>query len=221
MHAPNKILVPVDFTETSHAALEYAVVLAERLGAEVDLLHVWGPPAVPVDGPANENGDPAVRPAMSGDELLTSFAHSDYGPTMVEWLTECRRGGNTEPHGRLTAASSSDVPDAIVQAVQSGDYDLIVMGTNAHHPLAHFFRGSVSQKVLRRAPCPVITVHRDDASIVASTVTPTSWPSSPTLEPHDADPDLDATIEREIDRDTDRESEDPAIEPTGKLAGLS
>lgn len=149
MHVPSKILVPVDFSESSRAALDYAAVLAERLGAELDVLHVWRPEAVP----------------SSSVELLSDFAQSDPGHKMIEWLTACDERTFVTTHGRIAAADRAEVPDAIVDVVESGAYDLIVMGASQHGLLTHLFKGSTAEKVRQRAPCPVVTVRAPDDDV--------------------------------------------------------
>jgi nucleotide-binding universal stress UspA family protein len=142
MHSPSKILVPVDFTDSSRAALEYAATLGARLGAEIDVLHVWQPP----------------RAAGSEEELLVEFERSDAGHKMMEWLVSLELRSDVEPHGRLATGVRSGVPDAIVAAAESGAYDLVVMATHGRQGLSLLFRSSVTEKVVSRAPCPVVTL---------------------------------------------------------------
>jgi nucleotide-binding universal stress UspA family protein len=167
MHAPSKILVPVDFSASSRAALEYASVLAACLGAEVDVLHVWRPQTVPT----------------SRVDLLADFARSDPGHTMMEWLGALDRP-DVEAHGRLAAADRAAVPDTILDVAESGEYDLVVIGATPHGRLAHLFKASVTEQIVERAPCPVITVRAANdvhpeppASADPDIMTMWSWPS--------------------------------------------
>jgi universal stress protein A len=146
MHTPSRILVPVDFTESSRAALEYAALLGSRLGAEVDMFHVWR----------------SQHAAASKGEVLTEFMQSDAGHEMTEWLASFEKRGDVIAHGRLAEGAHGQVPDAIVEAVESCAYDLVVMATHGRQGLSHLLRGSVTEKVVRRAPCPVITVRSPD-----------------------------------------------------------
>ena len=141
MQSPHRILVPVDFSEPSRAALEYAAVLGAELGAEVDVLHVFS------------RGDDA---GTSGS-LLADFARSDAGHTMVEWLASCEKHGVAAVHGRLAPGERGDVPSTIVEVADH--YDLIVMGTHGRHGLARVLFGRVADSVARRARCPVVTVN--------------------------------------------------------------
>ena len=151
MHAPSKILVPVDFSQSSREALEYAAELGARLGAEVDVLHVWRPPNV----------------VGSKEGIVAEFTQSDAGHLMMEWLVEFDLRGDVATHGRLAATVRSDVSETIVEVAETGAYDLVVMATHGRHGLSLLFRGSVAAKVASRAPCPVVTLRAvDDEAIV-------------------------------------------------------
>jgi len=143
----NRILVPVDFSGPSRAALEYAVFLGSKFGAEIDVLHVWRPP----------------EDVESRMQLLSEFKVSDAGHKMVTWLASCELHGGVEAHGRVAPGARRDVPDTVVGAVEAGSYDLVVMGTHGHQGLMHLLRGSITEEVVRRAPCPVVTVHEKSA----------------------------------------------------------
>jgi len=146
MLMPSKILVPVDFSGSSHAALEYAAVLGSRFGADVDVLHVWHP---------SHRGE-------SKEELLSEFTRSEAGKKMMEWLATFELRGDVAAHGCLMPGDRRDVPDAIIEVVKSREYDLIVMATHARHGMSLFTRGSVAEKVVRRAPCPVVAIPTDE-----------------------------------------------------------
>lgn len=170
MLMPSKIVVPVDFSGSSRAALEYAAVLGSRFGADVDVLHVWHP---------SHRGE-------SKAELLDEFTRSEAGKKMMEWLASFELRGDVAAHGCLVPGVRRDVPDAIIEVVTSREYDLIVMATHAHHGLSLFTRGSVVEKVMRRAPCPVVTVPTDEDEdtptaeaepIDPAVVGPWLWPS--------------------------------------------
>jgi nucleotide-binding universal stress UspA family protein len=165
MHSPNKILVPVDFTASSRTALEYAATLGARFGAEVDVLHVWRPPHV----------------TSTKQELLADFVQTDEGHKMMEWLASFELRSDVEAHGRLAPGARGDVPEAIVGTATSGAYDLVVMATHGHH---HFLRESVTENVIRRSPCPVLTVPATEDIVPVEPPDPDldarniwSWPS--------------------------------------------
>lgn len=148
MHQIQKILVPVDFSDCSRAALEYAYFLAQHFDAMVDVFHAWTAP--PYVSPylavqiSRRNGEP---------ETLEALARGEASRQMEEFLK------NTAPPSGLKVGVRIEFgieSDAIQAAAAS--YDLIVMGTHGRSGVSHFFMGSVAEKVIRNAPCPVITV---------------------------------------------------------------
>ena len=145
-----RILVPTDFSATADAALDYAFVLAERFGAPIELLHVLDDPFV-ADGMAAEayiSEAPVLRSAMLRDaqERLRHRATTREGVTHID--TEVLFG-----HGARTIAE---------YAAERG-VDLIVMGTHGRTGFAHLLLGSVAERLVRTAPCPVLTVRHPEA----------------------------------------------------------
>lgn len=149
MSAITHILVPTDFSETSDAALDYALRLAEPFGASLHLLHVLDDPFV-TDGLSSEayiTEAPTLRTAML-DDARKRLAHRAMPtrPGVVRIETEVLFG-----HGAKT----------IAEYAATLDVDLIVMGTHGRTGVAHFLLGSVAERLVRTAPCPVLTVrHR-------------------------------------------------------------
>ena len=146
MQSPNRILVPVDFSDPSLAALRYATALGAQLGASVDVLHVWDPP----------------RDVESRTKLLVEFAKSDEGHKMMEWLSSFEQDSQVETRGRIAPGGEVGVTDAILREVECGDYDLVVMGAHPHHGFWRLLKGGVTDEVVRRAPCPVLTIRAED-----------------------------------------------------------
>jgi len=150
MQSLHRILVAVDFSASSRAAAEYAALLGEKFGAEVDVLHVWRP----------------SESASSRGEILAEFARSEEGNKMRDLLQAIERVGGVEPHGRI-APSGGDVPDAILQVVANEEYDLVVVGTHWRDGLARMLKDGVAETVMRRSPCPVVTVPATDVLMEA------------------------------------------------------
>jgi nucleotide-binding universal stress UspA family protein len=143
-----RILVPVDFSACSRTAVEYAAVLARQFRASVDLLHIWEPPQyVDPEGFAF-----AVAPS---DGSLVEFSRSQAGREMDRLLTELHRYEVRQVGGRI---ETGEAVEEILKVLADGKYDLAVMGTHGRTGLAHLLMGSVAEKVMRRAPCPVLTV---------------------------------------------------------------
>ncbi len=142
--ALRRILVPVDFSETSRLAVQTAMQLGAHFGASIDLLHVWEPPQLRPDLMvwAEADGktlwDVAKRNAA---EELGTFLSSLPAKSIARH--EIRTGNPAE---------------LIVERARDGGYDLLVLGTHGRTGVQHFFIGSVAEKVVRLAPCPVLTV---------------------------------------------------------------
>lgn len=145
MNPVKRILVPVDFSPCSKAALEHASFLAHRLGAELEVLHVWEPPTYVT---------PEMVVHMPGEKsrTLAEFVRTQSGQAMEALLASIERDGLVV-HGRLETGA---VVETILRAAREND--LVVMGTHGRTGLSHLLLGSVAEKVVRRSPCPVLTV---------------------------------------------------------------
>jgi len=141
------ILVPVDFSDHSEAAVTYAAQLAERLGASLNLLHVVEDPvATGAWGSDLQVPDlPRIREhiARASEERLKTFADTV--------------GTGGAPF--VTTVLVGRAHDAILDCAREIDADLIVMGTRGRSGLAHMLMGSVAERVVRHAACPVLTLH--------------------------------------------------------------
>ena len=142
-----RILVPVDFSESSRRALEHALSLAEGSGASVDLIHVWEPPwTLSTDAVAMMAG--AANASVEMEDLGRAEQQ------LKAWLEPYQSGG--VPMGALL--EQGPVADTLVRIAQERGYDLMVMGTHGRTGLARLVLGSVAQQVSKRATCPVLTV---------------------------------------------------------------
>jgi nucleotide-binding universal stress UspA family protein len=139
-----RILVPLDLGESSARTLDYAKTVAQPFGASLVLLHVVPNPYVTAASdvylpPPQEFLDTLVRDARS---RLEELAHQvDRGTLPVE-----------------TVVQVGDPLVEIVNVAASRLADLIVMGTHGRTGVAHFMLGSVAERVVRTAPCPVLTI---------------------------------------------------------------
>jgi nucleotide-binding universal stress UspA family protein len=147
-----KMLVPVDFSDCSRAALDYAIYFGNRLeSASIDVLHVWRPPVF-VDL------DTKVQGPEGREQTLAEFAGSRAGQAMKEFLAEIEAGGAFEVHGRL---ESGEPFHTVLEVATEEEYDLIIMGT--HGESKSFKLGSIAQKVVRNATIPVLTIRTPEA----------------------------------------------------------
>jgi nucleotide-binding universal stress UspA family protein len=152
-----KILVPVDFSECSGAAVDYAAFLAKSFGAKVTLLHAWQPPADL--GPFL--GQVAIRDPDSGkDRTLAEFVESQ-SRHALDGLIEGLTSKGVDVEGRLEPGAARKGITAVSEAE---GYDLIVMGTHGRTGLAHAVMGSVAEWVVRHAKVPVLTVRAEEAA---------------------------------------------------------
>jgi nucleotide-binding universal stress UspA family protein len=150
-----RILVPMDFSPPSEAALEYARSVAARYGASLHLLHV-------ADDPYRAfYSAEAFVPAIEGlrDEILTETTRC---------LTERLRPSDVAELGATAEAIVGTPAGSIVEYASGNDIDLIVMGTHGRGGMAHLLMGSVAERVVRTAPCPVLTVRGVQNAAVAA-----------------------------------------------------
>ena len=145
-----RILVPVDFSPTSDAALRYGIELARRFTARLYLLNVPEHP-----GEAAEAEYP-----IGIFETMQNAAHDRLWHLLSE--EEARE---LRPE---CAMRSGDPADAIVRYAHEHDVDVIVMGTRGREGVARVLLGSVAEKVVRRAPCPVLTVRHPEHEFITA-----------------------------------------------------
>lgn len=138
-----KILVPVDFSANSNLALDYAHGLALKFGAALHVVHVCevlGPIVGAMDAYAVLYSDWSQR---LGEEAERSLIRATAAMTDVKFTTEVLFGRPAS---------------AIVEAAETNDADLIVMGTHGHGAVMHALMGNVAERVVRTASRPVLTI---------------------------------------------------------------
>jgi len=163
------VLVPTDFSDPAHHALRYALEEATLHHARVTLLHVLSAHAgtdvyYVTDGPAEGATQAGVDP--SGGGPLRAFSPAE--PTVVRHdpgevartqLEDLIRGTF---QGRWSVEIAVGPPaDTIARVARELGADLIVMGTHGRTGVQHVLLGSVAEKVVRMAPCPVLTVRHE------------------------------------------------------------
>jgi nucleotide-binding universal stress UspA family protein len=140
-----KICCPIDFSDASRAAMAVAADLARRFGASLTLLHAY-----PVPGFTFPDGS-VVASARMLQELADQAAKH-----LGEWRSEA------EGLGAPVVASATAIGEPAVEIVgyaKEHGIDLLVLGTHGRTGLEHALMGSVAERVVRRARCPVLTVH--------------------------------------------------------------
>jgi nucleotide-binding universal stress UspA family protein len=145
-----RILFPTDFSDSAERAFAIADSLAQKYDATLHVLHVivW----------SSAHLSPAFLYGMSAaeqDQLLAN-ARGHAGEKIAGTVPAER----TYPH-TVAQVTHISAPEAIVDYVDENKIDLVVMGTHGHGAIKRFFLGSTTDKVVRLAACPVITVHPD------------------------------------------------------------
>ena len=143
-----RILVPTDFSPASDAALAQARELAAALGASLRLAHVFE--------------EPFVASAMGADgQMFLPAEMRSLAVSGAEGRLKERLEATIDTSlGHEAVVLTGPVAGTIVDYAQGHAVDLIVMGTHGRSGVAHLLLGSVAEKVVRTAPCPVLTVRQ-------------------------------------------------------------
>jgi nucleotide-binding universal stress UspA family protein len=147
MTLPRTILVPIDFSDCSVAALDYAVTLAVKLDARVTLLNVIGMPGL---------GVPDLGVALA-PSVIDSLIRDNQAA--INKLADARRSAGTIAEALIGTGDARDVIDRT--ATELGT-DLIIMGTHGRRGIRRALLGSVAESTLRTAPCPVLTIRSNE-----------------------------------------------------------
>ena len=150
MTLPKKILVPHDFGTGSDHALAYAVDLAKALGAEVTVMHAFEIPMVGFPDGTLVATPELVSRILDGVNLGLKKAvelHAAAGVTMHSLV---KQGPTWQ---------------TVTETATEHQIDLIVMGSHGRQGLPRVLLGSVAEKVVRMAHCPVLTLHPGDANL--------------------------------------------------------
>lgn len=145
MKGVRRILHPTDFSRASGAAFLKAVALAKESRAQLLLVHVLLPPTPFI-------GDGYISPKTY--EELEASARRGAQRELAKVVARAQKA-----KARVKAVLLEGVPyDKIARVARSKRADLIVMGTHGRSGLSKFFLGSVAERVIALAPCPVLTV---------------------------------------------------------------
>lgn len=147
-----RILIPVDFSVDSLNALRYGGEFAKPFAAEICLLYVIEPIYY---------ATPADMYVATSDATTLLDEQRRIGVEQLQRLTDELKEKGFRSRGLVETGAPAHV---IVQAAIDHHVDLIVMGTHGRTGLAHMLMGSVAEKVVRTAKCPVLTVRHGVAS---------------------------------------------------------
>jgi nucleotide-binding universal stress UspA family protein len=140
-----RILVPTDFSDNSLAAVRYAAELADKFGAELVLLHVVQDVALVLPD--------AVMPTPVVTPDLTQMA--DAAKAGLAKIIDSQNLGRLNPRSEVRVGSPAAEIDAAAKDLKA---DLICVSTHGRTGLAHLLLGSVAERIVRYAPCPVLIV---------------------------------------------------------------
>lgn len=140
-----RICCPIDFSDASRAAMEVAADLARRGGANLVLLHAY-----PIPGYTFPDGSVVASPRMMQELADQARKH------LEEWRLEAEKLVGA-PRVRCETAIGEPAAEILSFARSSGA-DLLVLGTHGRTGLEHALMGSIAERVVRRAHCPVLTV---------------------------------------------------------------
>lgn len=147
------LLVPTDFSAASRQALALALVIAERTGAKVDVLFVWEPSTVvPLETLLSEVGTGAPR-------TLGEIGRKEALRQTTEFVASVPRPATVPVATRVEVGRPDEL---IVTLAEQGAYDMIVMGSHGRTGLRRVLMGSVAERVVRTAPCAVLSVKLPD-----------------------------------------------------------
>ena len=147
-----RILVPTDFSEFADQAMHFACDIACRFDSEVTLLNVIQNPLTLY---------PEERALFNVEEYESDLKQA------AESQLEKLPGDESFKHINIVRLVRTGTPFLeIIRFAKSNSTDLIVMGTHGRTGVAHLLIGSVAEKVVRKAPCPVLTVRNQDHEFV-------------------------------------------------------
>ncbi len=142
MIALERILLPTDFSDYSRQAIQYACELAKQFDATIHVLHIVEPITLAMPSPGS-----ALPQELLADAEQSAKEQSD------QWIS--REAHNLE----VVQSVRRGVPFLeILRYAKDNNIGLIVMATHGRTGLEHALIGSVAERVVRKAPCPVLTV---------------------------------------------------------------
>ena len=139
-----KVLVPIDFSDYSKSALKYAVNFCKQFNAEIILIYVIEPIIYPPDFSMGQIAIPSVNAEWDerAKQELEKLASSDV-----------TKGARVK-----TLIKTGKPFIEIIETAGELDVDLIIIATHGHTGVEHILFGSTAEKVVRKAPCPVLTL---------------------------------------------------------------
>jgi len=150
-----RVLVPTDFSKSAHKALVYGISFSREYSAELLLVHVVEPVAV------GYGSDLFPVPMAAVFEEMSTFARTELAK-----LAEEARAKRVEVREMVVQGRPSA---EVLRVAKEELVDMIVLGTHGKGMLDHAIFGSTTERVIRRAPCPVLTCRLDEHEFIDET----------------------------------------------------
>ena len=147
-----KILVPIDFSETSKKAFQYALKFAEQFDCEITLLNVVEPISATVGAPLAVETFPDTEDEFSEAEKKLAVLAAESHVNGANSVNSLVRVGHA--------------PNEITKAAKELDVDLIIIATHGYTSWRHLCIGSTAERVVRAAPCPVLVVREKEHEFI-------------------------------------------------------
>ena len=150
MFAPKRILVPTDFSDYSDNALRYAIDIARQYGAKVLLLHV-----------IDENIQQCTFEYCLTDDVMKQIEQESKIRTAEKFREEINRLGENTSDVAIESIVKRGIPyDEILREQVEKNIDLIVIASHGRTGISRILIGSVAEKVMREAKCPVMLLRK-------------------------------------------------------------
>ncbi len=150
------ILVPTDFSDFSRYALNYAVAFAQTFGAKITLIHVTPERELDSIRQVSSYFEPGQL------ENLLKERESEDRKQLEEFIPPELKKGTTVETIHMVGIPFID----IIKTARQREVDLIVIATHGRSGLSHMLFGSVAEKVVRKAPCPVLSIRHPEHEFV-------------------------------------------------------
>ena len=145
MREIKKILLPIDFSGASIKILQYAIFVAEKYNAKIFIVSV-------VEYPYTLSGLPSSKLGSEYEEQMIRIAEKKMASFLEDNRVEM-------PVSFESSILSGHIAEEIISYAEKEYIDLIIIGTHGHKMLERMLFGSVAEKVLKLAPCPVLTIN--------------------------------------------------------------
>ncbi|MBK7228109.1 MAG: universal stress protein [Ignavibacteriales bacterium] len=139
-----KVLVPIDFSDYSKSALKYAVNFAKSFNADIILIYVVEPIIYPPD--------------FSMGQIAMPSINTEWDDRAKDELQKLAKSEIADIANVKTVIKTGKPFVEIIETAKEENIDLIIIATHGHSGVEHILFGSTAEKVVRKAPCPVLTL---------------------------------------------------------------